>query len=97
MSKGVLDIQISRFTLAEANKLPIPEMLLFIKNLEHSMNPHEFEIAGPIIRELELILLYLNKIGLRMLPLMASQGALPAIFLESPGIGQIPVEASYPM
>src|SRR5690606_16407858 len=43
-----LDIQIAGRTLAEATKLPIAEMLSFIKSLEQSMDRHEFESVGSI-------------------------------------------------
>lgn len=79
MSKGVVDIHISGYTLAEADKLPIPEMLSFIKNLRQSMDAHEFEITGPIVSHLEPMLLYLSTIGLRRLPLAIERGGLPAI------------------
>ncbi|WP_309119318.1 hypothetical protein [Paenibacillus sp.] len=78
LSKGVTDIHIAGLTLAESNKLPITEMLAFIKSLRHSMIPREFEIALPIVSHLEPMLLYLNKIGLRTLHPVIGWGG-PAI------------------
>jgi len=78
MSKGVLDIHISGYTLAKANKLSIPEMLSFIQSLRQSMDANEFEIAAPVVSHLEPMLLYLSKIGLRTLPLFTAWGGLPA-------------------
>lgn len=79
MNKGVSNIRISGYTLAEADKLPIPEMFSFIKSLRQSMEAHEFKIADPIVSYLEPMLLYLNKIGLRTLPLVTARGGLPTI------------------
>ncbi|QTH43224.1 hypothetical protein J4772_01760 [Cohnella sp. LGH] len=79
MSKGMLDIHISGHTLAEVDKLPIPEMLSFIKSLQQSMDAHEFNLVGPIVSHLEPMLLYLRKIGLRTLPLITARGSLPAV------------------
>ncbi|GAA3412295.1 hypothetical protein ACFFNY_23370 [Paenibacillus hodogayensis] len=78
MSKGVLDIHISGHTLAEAEKMPISEMLSFINSLRQSMDAHEFENAGPIVSHLEPMLLYLSKIGLRTLPLVTARGWSPS-------------------
>ncbi|MDR6879502.1 hypothetical protein J2X61_001249 [Bacillus sp. 3255] len=75
MSKGVSGIQIAGITLAEAHKLPIAEMLTFIKHLRESMNAHEFELVSPIITHLSPMLLYLSKIGLRTLsPVITRSG-----------------------
>ncbi|MOA18225.1 UvrABC system protein A [compost metagenome] len=79
MSKGVLDIHISGYSLAKAYKLPIQEMLSFINNLQQSMDEHEFIIAGPIVSHLEPMLLYLRKIGIRTLPRITAQGGLPVV------------------
>lgn len=78
MSKGVLDIHISGYTLAKADKLSIPEMLSFIQSLRQSMDANEFEIAAPVVSHLESMLLYLSKIGPRTLPLFTAWGGLPA-------------------
>jgi len=77
MSKGVLGIRITGHTLTEARKLPIPEMLIFIKSLRQSMDAREFEIAGPIVNYLEPMLIYLSKIGLRKLPQITARGGFP--------------------
>lgn len=78
MCKSVLDLHICGQTLAEAEKLPISEMLYFIRSLRQSMGAHEFEIISPIISRLEPMLLYLSKIGLRTLPLVNARGGLTA-------------------
>jgi excinuclease UvrABC ATPase subunit len=78
MSKDVLGIHISGHTLAEAEKLPLPAILSFIKSLRQSMDAHEFENISPVVSHLEPMLIYLNKIGLRKLPLVTARGGLPA-------------------
>ncbi|WP_422661166.1 hypothetical protein ACK8P5_12055 [Paenibacillus sp. EC2-1] len=79
LSEGVLDINIAGLTLAELNKLAIPEMLTFVHCLRQSMDLHEFEIVEPIISHLFPILSYLSKIGLRTLPLNSAWRGLPAL------------------
>ncbi len=76
MSRGVSNIRISGHTLAEAGKLPIHEMFSFIKSLRQSVDAHEFNIAGPIVSHLEPRLFYLNKIGLRTLPLVITRSRM---------------------
>jgi excinuclease ABC subunit A len=79
MSKGVGDIHIAGHSLAEADKLPITEMLAFIKSLRQSMDALEFDIVSPIVGHLEPMLLYLSRIGLRSLPPVTVRGGIPAV------------------
>lgn len=79
MSKGVGDIHIADHTLAEVDKLPILEILTFIKSLRQSMDTLEFGIVSPIVSHIELMLLYLSKIGLRTLPPVTARGGLPVV------------------
>ncbi|MDQ1914253.1 hypothetical protein RAC89_28040 [Paenibacillus sp. GD4] len=78
LSKGLSDIYAGGLTLAEVNKLPIDEMLSFIKCLRQSIDEPEAEIVEPIIIHLVPMLLYLSKIGLRTLPPVVAWRGLPA-------------------
>lgn len=67
MSNTVSEIRLAGYTLAESENLPIPEMHSFILSLPQFMDANEYDIASPIIRRLEPMLIYLNKTGLRAL------------------------------
>lgn len=67
MSNSVLDIRLAGHRLPEAEKLPIPEMRSFIQSLPQFLDANEYDSASPIISQLEPMLIYLNKIGLRTL------------------------------
>lgn len=67
MNNTVSEIRLAGYTLAEAERLPIPELLFFIINLPQSLDANEHDLARTIISHLEPMLIYLNKIGLRTL------------------------------
>jgi excinuclease UvrABC ATPase subunit len=63
-----LAITIEGQSIVEVSRLPISELLLFIHNLSTSLDEHELKISSEVIDEIELRLIYLNKIGLKALP-----------------------------
>ncbi|MBD0379910.1 hypothetical protein [Paenibacillus sedimenti] len=63
-----LVITIEGQSIVEVSKLPIAELLLFIRNIPTSLDEHESKISSELIDEIELRLIYLNKIGLKVLP-----------------------------
>jgi excinuclease UvrABC ATPase subunit len=62
-----LAITIQGQSIAGVSRLPISELLVFIKELPTSLNEHELKISCQLIGEIELRLIYLNKIGLKAL------------------------------
>jgi excinuclease ABC subunit A len=54
-------------SLAEALQLPLPELLLFVQGLSPSLDEREWKNSHAVIEEIELRLVYLNKIGLKAL------------------------------
>ncbi|WP_307719188.1 hypothetical protein [Paenibacillus agaridevorans] len=67
MSNTVTDIRLAGHRLSEVEKLPIPEMRSFILGLSQLIDANEHDIVSPIISQLEPMLIYLNKIGIRTL------------------------------
>jgi excinuclease UvrABC ATPase subunit len=63
-----LAITIEGQSIVEVSRLPISELLLFIHNLSTSLDEQELKIFREVIDEMELRLIYLNKIGLKALP-----------------------------
>ncbi len=61
------EIQLGGRSLAEAMKLPIPKLRSFVISLPQLMDANEHDTASPILSQLEPMLIYLNKIGLRTL------------------------------
>jgi excinuclease UvrABC ATPase subunit len=62
-----LTITIQGQSIIEDSRLPISELLLFIQSLPTSLDEHELKISSQLIDEIELRLIYLNKIGLKAL------------------------------
>jgi excinuclease UvrABC ATPase subunit len=63
-----LAIKIEGQSIVEVSRLPISKLLLFNHNLSTSLDEHELKISSDVIVEIELRLIYLNKIGLKALP-----------------------------
>jgi excinuclease UvrABC ATPase subunit len=61
-------ITIEGQSIVEISRMPISKLLLFNHNLSTSLDEHELKISSEIIDEIELRLIYLNKIGLKALP-----------------------------
>ncbi len=67
LNSTVTSIHLAGYRLSEAIKLSIPELRSFIRELPQYMDANEYDIASPIIRQVEQMLHYLNMIGLRTL------------------------------
>ncbi|NIK68697.1 hypothetical protein [Paenibacillus sp. BK720] len=59
-----LSVTVNGMTIKEVSRLSIPDMLLFVSNLEPAIKTGD---SPPVVKELEKRLLYLNKIGLNYL------------------------------
>ncbi|MFC3773719.1 hypothetical protein [Paenibacillus sp. GCM10012303] len=62
-----ISITIGGRSVSEVSRIPIPDLLLFIKNLPLSLDFFERERCSEIIEEVETRLIYLHKIGLHTL------------------------------
>ncbi|QYR19612.1 hypothetical protein KZ483_17100 [Paenibacillus sp. sptzw28] len=67
MAPELSAITIQGRSIADTLRLPIRELLLFIQSLPHSLDVHELKVSNQVKDEIELRLIYLNKIGLQSL------------------------------
>ncbi|WP_029192572.1 hypothetical protein [Paenibacillus harenae] len=67
MAPELLAATIQGRSIVDTLRLPIQELLLFIRGLPHSLDVHELEVYSQVKDEIELRLVYLNKIGLKSL------------------------------
>lgn len=68
LSPESLAMMIEGRSIVELSRMPISELLLFIHNLSTHLDEDELKISSEVIDEIELRLIYLNKMGLKALP-----------------------------
>ncbi|MGO4495681.1 hypothetical protein AB4114_07205 [Paenibacillus sp. 2RAB27] len=67
MAPELIATTIQGQSIVDTLRLPIQELLLFIRGLPHSLDVHELKVSSQVKDEIELRLVYLNKIGLKSL------------------------------